>query len=420
MIKVAIAGLGTVGASLLTLLSNPHYQDKFKVVAVSARDKNKDRGVDLSNIVWEAAPENLLNHDIDILVELMGGASDPALSLCRAALCKSISVVTANKALLAHHGEELQNLAQSHNVHLRYEAAVAGVIPIIKTIENSLHGNKIKACYGILNGTCNYILTQMEQNGLDFQTALKQAQELGYAEADPTFDIDGTDTAHKTAILSALAFGHAPAFSGLSYDGIKQIDDADMRNAARLGYRIKLLGMAQQDESGAVSQAVFPAMVDQSHSLAKISDSFNAVFLKTDKAGDLMLTGRGAGGMPTATAVLSDMMTIAVQATPEKKSEIQKTVQFKPMTDWHGQYYLNFTVTDEAGVLSRITSVMSAHKLSVYSLLQEQQAKTEQKPVPIVIVTHEAKEADIQAALAALAREKFMAAPAKMIRIADL
>src|SRR5690606_12226508 len=300
-LRVGIAGLGTVGASVARVLAEKAAEltrqcgRSIAVTAVSARDRNRDRGVDLSGVEWFDDPVALAREaEIDVFVELMGGEDGPAKASVQAALERSCHVVTANKALLSRHGVSLALVAEKNGVLLNYEAAVAGGIPVIKTMREALAGNTVSRVFGILNGTCNYILTRMEAEGLTFEACLADAQRLGYAEADPTFDIEGYDTAHKLAILTSLAFGSRIAPDDIYLEGISNITQADIRAASELGYRIKLLGVAQRTDDG-IEQRVHPTMVPTASVIAQVNGVTNAVAIETDIVGELLLSGPGAG-----------------------------------------------------------------------------------------------------------------------------
>lgn len=316
-LKIGIAGLGTVGASLAKILVERRDMltttcgRPIEIVAVTARSKGRDRGVDLSAAEWFDDPVALAREArIDVFVELMGGSGDPARAAVKAALSRGVHVVTANKALLAAHGVELAGIAEKNGAILNYEAAVAGGIPVIKALRESLTGNTISRVYGIMNGTCNYILTKMEKEGLSFEACLKEAQRLGYAEADPAFDIEGNDTAHKLSILTTLAFGTKIAADDIYLEGITNISIDDIRAAADLGYRIKLLGVAQKTDTG-VEQRVHPTMVPLDSVIAQVDGVTNAVAIESDILGELLMVGPGAGGNATASAVLGDIADIA-------------------------------------------------------------------------------------------------------------
>jgi len=317
VLRIGVAGVGTVGASLLKILGSKdnllaeRCGRPLRVTAVNARDKSKDRGVSLDGMRWFDDPVDLAkSDDIDVFVELIGGEDGPACDAVKAALLAGKHVVTANKALLAKHGVELAQLAEDQGLLLNYEAAVAGGIPIIKVMRESMTANEISRVYGILNGTCNYILTRMEADGMSFEDCLKDAQELGYAEADPTFDIEGNDTAHKLAILTSLAFGSRIAPDAIYLEGITKITIEDIIAAKELGYRIKLLGVATRTADG-VESRVHPAMVPLGSAIAEIGGVTNAVSVEAEPVGSLMMSGPGAGGDATASAVAGDLCDIA-------------------------------------------------------------------------------------------------------------
>ena len=316
-LRLGIAGLGNVGVGVLDIVKKHGalLADRagvpVKVTAVAARNKGKDRGHDLSGMAWFDDPVALARSlDIDVFVELMGGEGDPAKSSVEAAIAAGKHVITANKALLAHHGASLARLAEAKGVALNFEASVAGGIPIIKALREGLIGNRVTKLFGIMNGTCNYILTKMANEGRGFKEVLKEAQDLGYAEADPTFDIGGFDTAHKLAVVTSLAFGTEVNLSAIEIEGIEAITLDDIRNAGEMGYKIKLLGVAISHAEG-IEQRVNPTLVPKGSPVSDTDGVFNAIVVKGDFVGDLMLEGRGAGAHPTASAVLSDIVDIA-------------------------------------------------------------------------------------------------------------
>jgi homoserine dehydrogenase len=316
-LRLGVAGLGTVGGGLLKLLAEQgealtgRSGRKISVVAVAARDRRKDRGVDLSKVRWVDDPVALARDpEVDVVVELMGGSEDPAKALVEAALAARKPVVTANKALIAHHGVAIAKLSERHGTPLHFEASVAGGIPIIKALREGFAGNRVDSLYGILNGTCNYILTTMRETGRDFADVLAEAQKLGYAEADPGFDIDGIDTAHKLAILASVAFGVPVNIGAVHVDGIRNLSLDDIRFADELGYRIKLLAIARRTPHG-LEQRVHPCMVPNNTPIAHVNGVFNAVVVEGSSVGRVMLEGRGAGAGPTASAVAADIVDIA-------------------------------------------------------------------------------------------------------------
>lgn len=406
-IILGIAGLGTVGAGVVKIIEK--HKDLLaaragrpvEIRAVSARDRSRDRGVDLSGYDWVDNPVDLADPStgVTVVVELIGGSDGPALALARAALGNGIGFVTANKALIATHGKELAALAEAKDASLKFEAAVAGGIPIIKALREGLAGNAITSVRGILNGTCNYILTRMEREGLAFDTVLKDAQQLGYAEADPTFDIDGIDTAHKTAILAALAFGTEPDIENLPTEGIRHIAPVDIEYAKELGYRIKLLGVTQRTEEG-IETRVHPAMVPTRAAIANVMDATNAVVVDGDAVGQTVYEGAGAGEGPTASAVLGDIMDIARGAEGPRlgvPAGDLKTSNPVPVEKHRGTYYIRLRVDDRPGVMADITKVLAEESVSIESMLQRGQAAA--GGVYIVLTTHETVEASVAATL---------------------
>ena len=401
-LRIALAGLGTVGSGVIRLINEngamiaQRAGRPIEVVAISARNRDQDRGVDLSPYKWvDDMTDFTSDPDVDCVVEMIGGSDGPALELARNSLKGGKSFVTANKAMIAHHGMELASLAENQNQALKYEAAVAGGIPVIKGLREGASANRIERVYGILNGTCNYILTTMEKHGSDFDAVLKDAQDLGYAEADPSFDIDGVDAAHKLAILAALSFGTAVDFDGVEIAGIRNIMAADIGQAKALGYRIRLLGMARIDD-GKLFQRVNPYLVPESHPLAHIDGSTNAVVAEGNFSGRLMFQGAGAGDGPTASAVVADLIDIA-------RGE-SGTVFAMPVSDMtesaraesgnrRGKSYIRFVVADKPGVLAEITAAMRDAEVSIESLIQTE--KTDEGSVLISMVTHQSLERDV-------------------------
>lgn len=405
-LKVGIAGLGTVGVGVVKILEG--HRDllaarggtPITITAVSARDRNRDRGVDLSGYAWCDNPVDLAGQgDVNLVIELIGGSDGPALALAKETLKAGKSFVTANKALIAVHGKELSALAENTGASLRYEAAVAGGIPVIKALAEGLAGNDVSGLHGILNGTCNYILTRMEREGLSFGEVLEDAQRLGYAEADPTFDIDGIDTAHKTAILAALAFGIAPDMDNLPTEGIRNIAPVDIDYAKELGYRIKLLGVARKTDDG-VETRVRPAMVPLEAPLAKVMDAINAVVVQGDFVGQTVYEGAGAGEGPTASAVVADLVDVARgNVYPPLGVPVDSLQQLPAIpADKHmGTYYIRLRVKDQPGVMADITAELARENVSIESMLQRGQAPD--GGVYIVMTTHLTVEASIVATL---------------------
>jgi homoserine dehydrogenase len=423
-LSVAIAGLGTVGGGVLKLLRDnaevvtARAGRPIAVTAVSARDRTKDRGVPLTGLRWYEDPVALAaDPAVDVIVELIGGSDGPARALAEAAIAAGKPLITANKAMLAVHGGALAALAEARNVPLGFEAAVAGGIPVIKALREGLAGNRISRIAGILNGTCNYILTQMRERGREFAEVLADAQKLGYAEADPSFDIDGIDAAHKLAILAALAFGRPVAFDAVHVEGIRRISALDIAFAGELGYRIKLLGIARQTDGG-IEARVHPCMVPAAAPIARVDGVFNAVVAEGDFVGRVMLEGRGAGAGPTASAVVADLIDIARnRLTPVWGAAFDalSNAPSVPMSMHFGPYYLRLMVVDRPGVIADVTAVLRDLGVSLESMLQRGRSPGE--AVPVVLVTHETRESAMVAALERIAALDAVLEAPTLIRI---
>ncbi|RWE75372.1 MAG: homoserine dehydrogenase [Mesorhizobium sp.] len=429
-LRVGIAGLGTVGASVARVLRDKAAEltrqcgRDIVVTAVSARDRKRDRGVDLSAATWFDDPVQMAEKaDIDVFVELIGGDEGPARLAVKAALEAGRHVVTANKALLAKHGVALAEIAEKKGVLLNYEAAVAGGIPVIKTMREAMAGNAVTRVFGILNGTCNYILTRMEAEGISFDACLKDAQRLGYAEADPTFDIEGHDTAHKLSILTSLAFGTKIAANDIYMEGISNISQADIRAAADLGYRIKLLGVAQRTDSG-IEQRVHPTMVPTASVIAQVHGVTNAVAIETDILGELLLSGPGAGGNATASAVIGDIADIAksrpgfqhapVFGWPAKELKPYKKAR---MRSHAGGYFIRLTVHDRTGVFAAIAKRMADNDISLESIVQQAASAETQAQKTVILVTHETTEAAVRKAVEGITKDGHLTDKPQVIRI---
>jgi len=431
-LRLGIAGLGTVGASVVRMVERRRTALEaagldLRVTAVSSRDRSRDRGLDLSGMEWFDDPVALARSGtVDCVVELIGGSEGAAKAVVEAALEAGKPVVTANKALLARHGSSLAALAEDQGVALAFEAAVAGGIPVIKTLREGLSGNTVTRVFGILNGTCNYILSRMEREGLTFEACLKDAQALGYAEADPTFDVEGFDTAHKLAILTALAFGTAVDAEGVSVEGISRVQPLDLRMADELGYRIKLLGVAQATEAG-IEQRVHPTMVPKSSAIAQVMGVTNAVSIDADAVGELTLIGPGAGGDATASAVVADIADVArgiVRPTFGIPADVMRASERVEMQRHEGGYYIRLTVHDRPGVAAGVAQRMAEREISLESILQRRTegAGTDPRgrsgrPVPLVLITYAATEGSIRAALDAIDADGLLAEPPQVIRI---
>ena len=437
-LRLGVAGLGTVGGGLLRLLQAHGSRlagvigRDIVVAGVCARTRNKKREATFDNIPWFDEAERLAaDPSIDVFVELIGGEDGPAKAAVEAALRARKHVVTANKALLARHGTELARLAEKHGVALNFEAAVAGGIPIIKTLREALAANRVRRVYGILNGTCNYILTQMQEEHRSFGDVLKEAQAKGYAEADPAFDIGGFDTAHKLALLTSLAFGTRVAFDQIHIEGIEGITQADIEAAEDLGYRIKLLGVALMTESG-IEQRVHPAMVPTHSAIAEVSGVTNCVAVDSDFAGNVLLVGAGAGAGATASAVMGDILDIARGPSPAPflvpahKLEPYKRAK---LGQHRGAYYVRLSVYDKPGAMAGIAGRMGEREVSLESIVQRRPrgaqigigARLEPgAPTPVILITHETTEEAIRAALSAIHRDGNVSEKPQMIRIEPL
>ncbi|MCL4139969.1 UNVERIFIED_CONTAM: hypothetical protein GTU68_057916 [Idotea baltica] len=379
-LRLGIAGIGTVGCALIQLLAKQkdilegRSGRALSVTGVSARTRGRDRGISIDHLDWHDDPVTLATADnIDVFVELIGGDSGPADLAVRAALESGKHVVTANKALLAKHGGDLAALAEANGVTLNFEAAVAGGIPVIKAMRESLAGNQVSRVSGILNGTCNYILTRMEEDNLSFSACLDQAQQLGYAEADPTFDVEGFDTAHKLSLLTSLAFGTEINSEEIYVEGISSITPQDIQAATELGYRIRLLGVAQKLATG-IEQRVHPTMVPLEGHLAQITDVTNAVSIDSDALGNITMSGPGAGGDATASAVLGDVVDIArgiMVPTLGIRVADQKPYVKARMRAHEGGYYIRLTVSDRLGAFASIAGRMAEAGISLASIVQK-------------------------------------------------
>jgi homoserine dehydrogenase len=426
-LKIAIAGLGTVGTGTLQLLQrNAEHLERragrrLVVTAVAARDRQRDRGVDLSGLRWYGeAVAMAADPEVDVVVELIGGSDGVARDLVTTALHQGKHVVTANKALLAHHGPALARIAETKGVALAFEAAVAGGIPILKALREGLAANNVARIYGILNGTCNYILSTMRESRREFQEVLGEAQKLGYAEADPSFDIDGVDAAHKLALLAAVAFGSAVDFGGIHVEGIRHVSALDIEFAAELGYRIKLLGLARLTEHG-LEQRVHPCMVPRAAPIANVEGVFNAVVVEGDFVGRVMLEGRGAGAAPTASAVVADLLDIAAGrrapgfAVPATQLQVHAA---SPMARHRGAYYVRLMVVDRPGVIADVAAALRDEQVSMEQMIQRGRAPGE--AVPVVLTTHKTEEAAMRRALDRIGRLGTVLEPPRMIRVENL
>ncbi len=430
-LRVGVAGLGTVGAALIAQVARRHDAlaarcgRAIEIVAVSARSRGKDRGVDLKKMKWFDDPVALARAgEIDLFVELMGGSGDPAKAAVEAALGSGKSVVTANKALLARHGVRLAALAEKNNVALNFEAAVGAAIPAVKTLREGLAGNQVERLYGILNGTCNYILTRMEQEGLAFAECLAEAQRLGYAEADPTFDIEGHDTAQKLSILASLAFGTKVEEKAIYVEGISSIQPADLAAADQLGYRVKLLGVAVKTPQG-IEQRVHPTMVRKDAPIAQVMGVTNAVTIDAEGISPLTLIGPGAGGMATASAVLSDIADVArgLRVMPFGRPAARLTdVRKAPMQRHEGGYYIRLQARDKPGTAATIATRLAEQEISLESIVQRHPKGADDRmtkggSVPVILITYATTEDAVRKALAAVGRDRVISGRPQVIRI---
>jgi len=415
-IRIGILGLGTIGIGAARILIEQQelmarrLGKTLRLVAAADRVLDRDFGLDLSGVrLCDDAADVVTADDVDLVIELIGGY-EPARTFVATAIEHGKHVVTANKALIAKHGEELFALAAEKGVAIGFEAAVGGGIPCLKALREGLSANAVESVYGILNGTCNFILTKMENEGADYADVLKEAQELGYAEADPTFDVEGVDTAHKLSILAAMSFGSKIKFDEVFTEGISKITAADIEAATELGYRIKLLGIAKPHGAGSevekVEMRVHPTLVPLTAQIAQVSDSYNAVQVSGDFVEQTINIGRGAGERPTASAVIADVMDIA-RVTPDCVAHLappmgfveseRRELETLPIADIECEYYLRFMVQDKPGVIASITSVLADHRISLEALSQKERHATQ--AVPIVMLTHETTEGNLQAAI---------------------
>lgn len=426
-LRVGLAGLGTVGGGTLEILTRhaamvaQRCGRPIAITGISARERKKQRRVDISAYPWFDNPLDMAGApDIDVVVENIGGAEGVARELVERSLAAGKSVVTANKALIAHHGVALAAMAEKSGAVLAFEAAVAGGIPIIKALRDGLAANEFSRIIGILNGTCNYILTLMWQEKRGFDEVLAEAQANGYAEADPSFDVDGIDTAHKLAILASLAYGTAPAIDQVYIEGIRHITLMDMEFASELGYVIKLFGITSRAQDG-IEQRVHPCLVAKTSPLASVHSVFNAIMVEGDSVGRVFFEGRGAGSGPTASSVVADIMDIArgVAYKPFTLPLGQlKTPLQVPMKELHCAYYLRLSVIDKPGVLAQVTNIFKDEGISMRSVIQHSHQPGE--VVQLVMTTHETQEAAMMRAISAMGRLEIVKDKPLMIRIEEL
>ncbi|MCX7724007.1 MAG: homoserine dehydrogenase [Thermodesulfovibrio sp.] len=418
-VKIGIIGFGTVGTGTVKILLNQRELIKKRtgidiiLKRVADKDIKRPREITLpQGLLIPDAWEIINDPEIDIVVELVGGIH-PAKDFIIEALKKGKHVVTANKALLAEHGNEIFSLAKEKGLQIGFEASVGGGIPIIKVMREGLVANKLLAIYGIINGTTNYILTKMTNEGIDFQDALRQAQELGYAEADPTLDIEGIDSAHKLTILASLAYGIPLSFNKTYCEGITKITAQDIAFAREFGYKIKLLAITKI-LNGEIELRVHPTMVPEDYLIAKVDGVFNAIYVEGDSVGATLYYGRGAGSMPTGSAVVADIVDIAKGVNPISLDFSEK-YSIKPIEEIESMYYFRFAALDRPGVLSKISGVFGEHNISIASVIQKGRSKG--GAVPLVILTHKAKEKDVLEAVEKIDRLPVVAAKSVFIRV---
>jgi len=424
-LRLGIAGLGTVGVGVVKIVEmhcerlEKRTGRQIQITAVSARNRDKDRGVDLAGYAWEDDPVALAQReDVDVYVELMGGSDGPAKASTEAALKLGKDVVTANKAMLAHHGQELAELAEANGAVIRFEAAVAGGIPIIKSLTEGLAGNEFSRVMGVMNGTCNYILTRMENAGLPYDEVFKEADALGYLEADPTLDVGGIDAGHKLSLLSSIAFGTQVDFDAMYLEGIDRIKIDDIHHAAEMGYRIKLLGTAKMTDEG-LSQSMAPCLVPANSPLGQLDGGTNMVVVEGDSVGQIVLRGAGAGEGPTASAVMGDVCDIArglrmttfgqPASTLEKASSTVSTAETP--------YYIRMELLDKPGALAAVASALGAAGVSIDRM---RQSNHDEDIAPVLIVTHECKWDVLSGALETLPETGVVQGHPVALRIEDV
>ncbi len=427
VISVGIIGFGTVGTGTAKILLKKHKELERKLgfplflKYIADIDTKRDRGIKISKGVLINKAETVFNDpDIDIVVELIGGIH-PAKEIMMRAIENGKHVVTANKALLAEEGREIFKASKKNNVDIGFEASVAGSIPIIKVVRESLIGNSISNIFGIINGTANYILTKMTEEGVDFETALEEAQELGYAEADPTFDIEGIDSAHKLTILASLSFGIPLSYKNVYTEGITQITPLDIQFASEFGYKIKLLAIAKQVDRN-VEVRVHPTMLPEDDLISSVNGVFNAIYIEGDATGSALYYGKGAGEMPTGSAVVSDIVDIARNIRTNAANRIQSInitgnpdLKVRKMEDIRTSYYLRFSAIDKPGVLSKISGILGTHNISIKSVIQK--GRKRERAVPVVMMTHEARERDMVKALKEINRLSIVSGKTVYLRV---
>ncbi len=421
-LRLGITGLGTVGVGVVKIVKTQanllaaRTGRRIEISAVTARDASKDRGVSLASYAWADDPVSLARRDdIDVFVELMGGADGPALEATQAALATGKDVVTANKAMLAIHGQSLAETAEASGQVIRYEAAVAGGIPVVKALTEGLAGNEITRVMGVMNGTCNYILTRMEADGLGYNALFEEAGKLGYLEADPNLDVGGIDAGHKLAILSSIAFGTQVDFDGIELEGIQRVSLEDIRHAADMGYKIKLLGVAQKTGRG-LEQRMRPCLVPATSPLGQLEGGTNMVVIEGDAVEQIVLRGPGAGEGPTASAVMGDVCDLARGVRLPTFGQPATTLTQSPRarSSVAAPYYLRMSLQDKPGALAQIASILGEAGISIDRMRQYGHSEA---TAPVLIVTHKTTRAALDEALAAMAGTEVVATPPVALRI---
>ena len=417
--KIAIAGVGTVGSGVIKLFKKNSIQKNFgiEITAIASRRKIKKSDLGSNGINYFNDAKKLIDfNNYDILVELIGGDEGISKTIVFDALKKGKNVVTANKALVSKHWRKLNEMTQGKSNEIKYEAAVAGGIPIIKVLNDFLISNKIKKIYGILNGTSNFILTNMLNTNSKFEKILEKAQELGYAEADPSFDIDGVDTSHKLAILSSIAFNVNCDLKLIYVDGIRNIELTDLLYANELGYKVKLLGITQIRKKNLIN-FVYPCLVDHNELISKVDGVFNGIIVESDFCKKSFFQGEGAGAQPTATSVLSDIIDFSIKERKEKSKSKINIVKNTNILDRSGSFYLRFSTVDQPGVISGITNEFKKNNISMKSMLQKDGISKEKKCATIVVTTHNCNEKDMMKALKRINNLNFVVKKTTFIRI---
>ncbi len=430
-VKIGLIGLGVVGSGTVKIILENRDLIKsrlgvpLEIKKIGVRDLDRPRLVEVSKELLTTDIDAIIHDpEIDIIVELIGGI-EPARTFILKAIDSGKHVVTANKALLAEHGHELFSAAARRGVDIAFEAAVGGGVPIIKTLKESLTGNRIISLVGIVNGTCNYILTRMLEEGLSFETVLKEAQAAGFAEADPSLDIDGIDAAHKLTILASLAYGTQVRFEDVYVEGIREADPLDLAFAKELGFVTKLLAICRETENG-LELRVHPALVSETHVLASVRLAYNAFYIRGDAVKDILLYGLGAGQMPTGSAVVSDIIDLGRNILVQASGRVSplsyhmsslSACRIKPMPQITCRYYFRFSAVDRPGVLSKIAGILGEHQISIATVIQK--GREEGSSVPIVMLTHEAREEEVQKALKKINQLDVVTAPTKLIRIEE-